>query len=88
MGGSIMLTMNREMMESFGAPDTFVTGLGSVEDVGGGCWRFTFFTTQGREHVVAARLVIPNAALHDAMHMTATATNSCACMQMRGLTKN
>lgn len=78
----------REMLEAFGVPDTFVTGLGSVEDVGGGCWRFTFFATQGRDLVVAAKLVISGAALPDAIYMAAKLTNNCACERARSLTRN
>lgn len=78
----------REMLEAFGVPDTFVTGLGSVEDIGGGCWRFTFFSVQGRDLVVAAKLVISGAALPDAIHMAAKLTNNCACERQRGLVRN
>ena len=78
----------REMLEAFGIPDTFVTGLGSVEDVGGGCWRFTFFTAQGRDRIVAAKLVICGAALPDAIHMAATLTGNCACDNAKSLTRN
>lgn len=78
----------REMLEAFGVPDTFVTGLGSVEDVGGGCWRFTFFTAQGHELVVAAKLVISSAALPAAIHMAAKLTNNCACELAEPMTRN
>jgi hypothetical protein len=78
----------REMLEAFGIPDTFVTGLGSVEDIGGGCWRFTFFTAQGRDLIVAAKLVICGEALPDAIHMAAKLTNNCACERQRGLLRN
>lgn len=78
----------REMLEAFGVPDTFVTGLGSVEDIGGGCWRFTFFSVQGHDLIVAAKLVISGAALPDAIHMAAKLTNNCACEKVRDLTQN
>lgn len=49
--------------------DIFVSGLGRIEDVGGGVARFTFFTYQKstvfkdrrREKVVAARICMPMA---------------------------
>lgn len=79
---------HREMLEAFGVPDTFVTGLGSVEDVGGGCWRFTFYSMQGHELIVAAKLVMSNAALPDAIRMAARLTNNCACERVETLTRN
>ena len=78
----------REMLEAFGIPDTFVSGLGSVEDIGGGCYRFTFFTAQGSDLVVAAKLVISSAALPAAIHMAAKLTNNCACELAEPMTRN
>ena len=78
----------QEMLEAFGVPDTFVTGLGSVEDIGGGCWRLTFFSVQGRDLVVAAKLVISGAALPNAIHMAAKLTNNCACQLAEPMTRN
>ena len=81
-----------ELLEMLGVPDTFVTGLGQIENIGGGCWRFTFVTTQeisGRhELVVTAKIIMPMEALHEAMHMTAVTTNTCACENMRQMAKN
>lgn len=57
--------------------DIFVSGLGEVEDVGGGCYRFTFFTKHrgecGEELVVAARLIAPMEAVPPALFMAARA---------------
>lgn len=81
-----------ELLELRGVPDTFVTGLGAAENVGGGNWRFTFYTTQdvhGRqEHVIAAKLIMSIEAIPEAMHMTAKLTNTCACENVRGAARN
>jgi hypothetical protein len=57
--------------------DTFVSGLGEVEDVGGGCFRFTFFAKHhgdgGDELVVVAKLVAPMEAVPPALFLAARA---------------
>ena len=57
--------------------DTFVSGLGMVEDVGGGCYRFTFFAKHhgeaGDELVGVAKLVAPMEAVPPALFMAARA---------------
>ena len=81
-----------ELLELFGVPDTFVNGLGSVESVGGGCVRFTFYAVQDchgrREFVVAAKLIMPESAIPEAMHRTATETKACACINARMMAMN
>lgn len=53
------------LVDPIAVPDTFVSGLGNIEDLGCGCFRFTFFANQkslidGRcERVVVARLIGP-----------------------------
>lgn len=58
-------------------PDIFVSGLAEIEDVGGGCFRFTFFTKHkdrdGEEMMVAARLIAPMEAVPPALFMAARA---------------
>lgn len=80
------------MLELFAVPDTFVSGLGSVEHIGGGCYRFTMFSEQDvdgqRELVVALRVVVSKESIPEAMHMAATATGSCACQNARTMTRN
>jgi len=78
----------REMLEVFGVPDTFVSGLGEVENLGGGCYRFVFYCRQGSEMVVAAKLVMPLGAIPEAMCMTARGINACACDAIAGMTRN
>jgi hypothetical protein len=57
--------------------DTFVSGLAEVEDVGGGCFRFTFYTKHrdrdGEEMIVAAKLIAPMEAIPPAILMAAKA---------------
>lgn len=57
--------------------DTFVSGLGEVEDVGGGCFRFTFYAKHhgdgGDELVVVAKLVAPMEAVPPALFLAARA---------------
>jgi hypothetical protein len=81
-----------DMLELRGVPDTFVTGLGAVEHIGGGNYRFTFFTcqdVQGRqEKVIAAKVIMSIETLPDAIHMAAKLTNLCACENVRNLSRN
>jgi hypothetical protein len=52
-----------QMIDAYGVQDVFITGLGSIEQVGGGCLRFVFFSEQHSgdrdERFVVARLVLP-----------------------------
>lgn len=57
--------------------DTFVSGLGEVEDLGGGCFRFTFYAKHrgedGGDMIVVAKLVAPMEAVPPALLMAAKA---------------
>jgi hypothetical protein len=65
------------MIEAFCVPDTFISGLGTIEEVGGGCFRFTFFACQtvaGREErIVVAKLIAPLEVVPPAVLMAAKA---------------
>jgi len=65
------------MTDSNFVPDTFVSGLGGVEDVGGGCYRFTFYSMHhgddGDELTVVSKLVAPMEAVPPALLMAAKA---------------
>lgn len=80
------------LTEVFGVRDIFVSGLGSVENIGGGCFRFTMFSVQEmhgkQEMVVVAKIIMAAEAIPEAMHMAATATNTCACQNARVMTRN
>jgi hypothetical protein len=82
----------REMLELFAVPDVFVSGLGSVEDMGSGNVRFTLFSEQEidghHELVVTLRFVMSLDAVPEAMHMTALGTHTCACQNARMMTRN
>ena len=82
----------RELMELFGVPDVFTSGLGSVEAIGGGNWRFTFFVTQDiagdTVQVVVAKLVMSIEALPAAIHLAASTTSTCACENARAMVRN
>lgn len=58
-------------------PDIFVSGLGEVEDLGGGCFRFVFYARHkgdnGEEMVIVAKLVAPMEAVPPAVIMAAKA---------------
>lgn len=58
-------------------PDTFVSGLAEVEDLGSGNYRFTFAakhrSVEGDELVVVAKLVAPMEAVPPALFMAAKA---------------
>ena len=81
-----------ELLELFGVPDTFVSGLGSVEDIGGGNFRFVFFAKQdtrgGPEHVVVAKIIMSIEALPAAIHLAAMTTNTCSCENVRKMVRN
>jgi hypothetical protein len=82
----------RELTEVFGVPDVFTSGLGSVEDIGGGNWRFVFYVNQEVAgeivNLVVAKLVMSIDALPAAIHMAAKTTSTCACENMRRMTRN
>lgn len=75
-----MLTTDSEpcrMIEPVPVHDIFVSGLGEVEDLGGGVFRFVFFSKHhgpnGEERVVVARLVGASEAVPPALIMAAKA---------------
>lgn len=51
------------MIDTFGVQDIFISGLGEIEQVGGSCLRFVFYSRQHigdrDELIVVARLVLP-----------------------------
>lgn len=65
------------MSEPVPVLDIFVSGLGEVEDLGGGVFRFTFFAKHhgpsGEEQIVVAKLVAPCEAVPPALIMAAKA---------------
>lgn len=62
-----------QMVEPFVVPDTYVNGLGEVEYVGGGDFRFTFFSLQHGERVAVAKLVCSAETVPAAAHMALSA---------------
>lgn len=81
-----------ELLELFGVPDKFTSGLGSVEYIGGGNWRFIFYVNQevggDTVRVVVSKLVMSIEALPAAIHMAASMTSTCACQNARAMTRN
>jgi hypothetical protein len=78
--GDVVIAMDCEphrMSEPVLVQDIFVSGLGEVEDLGGRCFRFTFFSRQHigdrEELVVVAKLVAPIEAVPPALMMAAKA---------------
>lgn len=65
------------LADKYRIQDTFVSGLGEVEDIGGRCYRLSFYSTQcieGREEaVVVAKLVAPMEAVPPAIMLAAKA---------------
>ena len=57
--------------------DTFASGMSEVEDLGGGCFRFTLFARHyagnREERVIVARIVMPREAIPPALLMAAKA---------------
>lgn len=68
---------NYRMIEPVPVMDIFVSGLGEVEDLGGGCFRFTFFAKRhigdSEELVAVAKLVAPAEAVPPALLLAARA---------------
>lgn len=66
--------MLADMVDALGVSDIFASGLGDVEDVGGGCVRFTFFAIQHigdrEEKIVVCRLIMPVKAAHRGIRMS------------------
>ena len=64
-----MYVVDDDLTETLAVPDIYATGLGRIEDVGGGVARFTLYTYQRstfrkdrrREKVVVARICMPMA---------------------------
>lgn len=78
---------NAELTEIYAVSDTFVSGLGEVEDIGGGCLRFIFFsrhTHEGREELqIVARIIMPVEAVPVAIRMAARKAHICVCQSNR-----
>lgn len=77
------------MIETFTVPDVFVTGLGEIEDLGSGVYRFIFHCKQHigdrEELVVVAKLIAPLEAVPPAMMMAARAVGFSFAKGMTGL---
>lgn len=81
--------MNRDnavLAEPFAVPDVYVTGLWSIEPLGHGDARFTFYTIKRGEPELAASLVAPLASIPPAILMgLKTLGISCGtCMVLKG----
>lgn len=66
------------MTEPVLVPDIFVSGLGEVEDLGGGCFRFVFYVKQHTpdgtdETMIVAKLIAPMEAVPPALLLAARA---------------
>ena len=76
-----MRSREAQLIDPIAVQDIYVSGIGRVEDVGGGCIRITFYAAQKAildgtaERVVVARLVGPASAAMDALAMTEAAIN-------------
>jgi hypothetical protein len=62
-------------METVPIPDTFISGLGEVERLGGDCYRYTFFVTHQigngeQERIVVAKLIAHASCVPDAIMKT------------------
>lgn len=74
--------------------DLFVSGLADVEDLGSGCWRFTFFVHQKSiesgedERVVVERIVMPLPAIAHAIKLTASAIGFSLIGEVKRLNQN
>lgn len=61
------------MVEPVPAPEIFCSGLGGVEEIGGGCLRFYLYVMQSpvdggpQERVIVAKVIAPASAVPDAV---------------------
>lgn len=62
------------MIEPVPAPEIFCSGLGGVEDIGGGCLRFYLYVMQApfessgpAERVIVAKVIAPSSAVPEAI---------------------
>lgn len=80
-----MLGSDAPYTEPIAVPDIFVTSLSEVEDLGGGCFRFTFCCNQRSIHggqmerVVVARLVATADAVPAALFTAAKGIGMSLC---------
>jgi hypothetical protein len=83
---------HHRLIEPFSVLDVFVSGLGEIENVGGGCVRFTFYTihhTDGvEERVVAAKIIMPIDAVPEAMLRTSKSVGIGLAMELRRVSPN
>lgn len=74
-GNKLPNPLENKIVDAFCVTDTFVSGLGSVEPIGGNCFRFTFYVRQfiaGHEELVAvAKLIAPAEAVPEAILIAA-----------------
>lgn len=77
----------KRLVEPFNVADVFVTGLGEIEDAGGGCYRFILYSDRhvgdGLESIVVTKIVMPADAIPKAIALTAKAlgtTLQCVCV--------
>jgi hypothetical protein len=67
--------MHRNVTEPIAVPDVFVSGVLSIEAIGGGCVRYTCYVNQTSPHdgtperVICLRVVLPREAVIPAMLM-------------------
>lgn len=73
------MRVNSPITEPMAVPDVFVSGIHSVEDIGGGCMRFTYYVNQTSVHdgsperVICLRVVAPREAVEPTMLAVARA---------------
>lgn len=78
-----------QLIDAGGVPDIFVSGLGDVEAIGEGVFRFTYFAVDHGDQVVVAKLVVSKDALIAALHMASKASGMCdACETVKGMPVN
>lgn len=78
--------MGIQLTEPVVVPDVYACGLGGVEDLGEGIFRFTFYSRQintydgvGTDNVIVARMVMPIAAIMKGIQTTMIATGVGCC---------
>lgn len=85
-----MLNPSEMLSEPVIVPDTFVSGVSHLEDLGGGLYRLVLYARQnspygGEDFVIVSRLVMPIVAIIDGIQTAKTAIAYKCCCGVMGV---
>lgn len=85
MGGIEVLTASEMLSEPIVVPDTFVSGISHLEDLGDGNFRVVLYARQhspygGEDFVIVAKLIMPSSAIINGINTAKAALSyKCSC---------